>query len=170
MKYNHKEEHVKSQKTFGFLKKIDLFSVPVKTYFHRHDANLDSVSYHERMGSYMGGSMTILFVIFIVLYSTTLVIQMVHGDQDIINKMVMTNQFDAETRQVNMSEHRFLPYLAMDQQDFGENDTSFDIWVEDQSGKRLLSYNKLKNYIDVYWRSRILGDNDGLNSYDKTIS
>jgi hypothetical protein len=112
-----------------------MFSVPLKTYFHRHNASLDKTMYHDKLGSYFGGVMTLLFVSFMVYYSGVLVIQMQKGDNDIINMMTMTNQFDQETYKVNVSHHAFMPYLQLEKQDL-DSEEVFDIWeTNNQTGK-----------------------------------
>lgn len=49
------DKFVKKFKIFGFLKNFDLFGSPVKRYFHRDKSDMAEKTYHEAMGSYLGG-------------------------------------------------------------------------------------------------------------------
>jgi hypothetical protein len=131
------------------LKKIDIFSVPVKTFIHRRSQDMKTTSYHENLGSYFGGLMTLLFLMLMFFYSFTLVDQMVHGENDIVNKMVMTNSFTEDTKSVDLNNVIFMPYLIMKQQNYNSSLTDFDIFEKDpHTDKERFSLGKISNYIE----------------------
>ena len=122
----------KKDKAFKFLKKIDIFSVPMKTYFHRHDSEQKTINHHERLGSYFGGSVSILFVLGMLFYSLNLVIKMFNGEDDIVNRMVITNPLvNPSHRKIDVNKEVFLPYIRMDLQDWTYDPSTFDIWNDD---------------------------------------
>jgi hypothetical protein len=90
-------KQTKKNKPFNLLKDIDIFKVPLKSYFHRHDQVTDKISENSLFGSTFGGLMSIIFITLVIMYSLVLIIQMYSGEQDNIKQMLVTNHMIDES-------------------------------------------------------------------------
>ena len=66
--------HQKRLKAFKFLRLLDIFSVPQKTYFHRHDPGLERTRNRHLYGSYCGGIVSIGFLVLLSVYVVNLLL------------------------------------------------------------------------------------------------
>lgn len=85
-----------------FLKDIDIYGVPIKTYFHKYDDGLTSSITKDVMGSYFGGIVSIFVVIVMFVYLTMMLVTMANGDNDILNKSDYANPFDEEYGKIEL--------------------------------------------------------------------
>ena len=137
-----------------FLKDIDMFGVPIKLHMHRHDPETDEISNTDVMGSYIGGFTTILVYILCVIYLTSLITQMIHGDNDILNQMVFTSR---GAQAIEMRETKFMPHIEIVQGSWEHPLEKFDIWNGNPSDESISS-DKLKNYVEVMIHTQIRQD------------
>ena len=106
---------LKHQHLFQFLKEIDTFGVPLKTYFHRDRSSSGEKETHEVLGSYFGGVTTLLCYAALSIYLYLLASKMYQGENDNITTVVLTNPLDDESNsRLNINKMKFLPYLEID--------------------------------------------------------
>ena len=101
----------KRRKKLGFLKEMDIFSVPIKTYYHKYDDNFTTSLTNDTMGSYVGGITSIFVILGLAAYFLLMVIRMYGGENDIMIRAEMANPFDEEYRHVEVHQENFLPHL-----------------------------------------------------------
>ena len=93
--------------------------------------------------------MTIVAIILSSVYLIILLTGMFMGENDIINKMVVTNSFGPGQREVNIVQQtKFMPHLEIVQGSWEQPNSAFDVWNKNISEDALDS-EKLKNYIEV---------------------
>jgi hypothetical protein len=121
----------KRKKTFAFLKNMDFYRVGIKTYYHKYDNSFSSTKTTDRMGSYVGGCITVIILICLILYFSATMVQMLTGENDIIYATKLGNSFDEDSRSVEMNQFAFLPYLQIERQRYDISLDKFDIWDND---------------------------------------
>ena len=69
-------------KHFKLIKKLDLFSLPVNTFYTSRDKKVNKKTYHLYHGSLAGGFLTLMFAIIIFGNFLNLTVKMFKGDAD----------------------------------------------------------------------------------------
>jgi hypothetical protein len=99
-----------------FLKNWDMFKVPLDTYFHRNIPTKGETEQVTAMGSYFGGSLTIVFVSMMSFYFAILVAQTLDGGHDVFHTSRITNEFQGDDNLLNLTNTKFYPYITFAQQ------------------------------------------------------
>ena len=96
-------------KALKFLKTIDIFSLPVNTFYTSRDKKLNEKSYHIYHGSKLGGCLTLFFGIVLLSTFAHKVVQMFSGDLSFNKNETFINMMDSdENRLVNMTDSDFM--------------------------------------------------------------
>ena len=91
------------------LKKFDLFSLPVNTFYTSRDKKSNKKSYHIFHGSQQGGCLTILFGMTLTFILVEKMINMFSGDLDITRQETFTNPMDSvDTSVANIHDSNFM--------------------------------------------------------------
>ena len=76
------------------IKKLDIFSQPVQTYFTSRNKKTNKKSYKLFHGSTAGGLITILFITIIIGYLIDRILGVVNHNDDIYKANTFTNDFN----------------------------------------------------------------------------
>lgn len=147
------EQMIKKRKPLGFLKDIDLFSSPVRTYFHRHSSETKITKHQINMGTYIGGICSIGFIACIIFRIIKLWIMMENGQKDNIQQLDITNMFESQFSSINVGNSSFMPYFIIENPSSTSNFSDFDIWDDSNT---TLNISRLSNYFEpvVIYRER----------------
>ena len=138
--------------TFETLKAIDIFKVPVNTFYTSRDKKLNKKSFHTFHGSKAGGCLSVIFV-FVLFFLTQLkVIKMFSGELDVTRQERLSNPMDTPENSIvqifNSSFTASLEMLPLDPKIVKE----FDIFnnananaIDDAD----FDLDKLKKYIEI---------------------
>ena len=113
----------KQRKPYSFLREIDIYGVPFKTYFHRHDSITDRTTHISQYKSYLSGCVSVFLISMMTIYATMLLSSMYSGEQDNVKKLVVSNPMNKDSnRRAYMSDHVFMPYIEIIHQDYEKYD------------------------------------------------
>ena len=95
------------KKKIKYLKNIDYFATPVKTFLTSREKKTDSKSFSQTHGSILGGILTIIFAIISIYYSFNLFNSMNSGSQDSIKHEVENNVDIGLSETFKMTSHKY---------------------------------------------------------------
>ena len=79
-------------KQLKLIKKLDLFSLPVYTFFSSRDKKQNKKSYHLYHGSIAGGVLTILFILVLLGNLTSIILKMFSRELDNTKSSLQMNE------------------------------------------------------------------------------
>ena len=82
------------------IKKADIFSLPVNTFYTSRDKKINKKTYHIFHGSTVGGLLTILFVIVLAYVLQLKILKMFSGELDITRHELYTNPMKTRDQSV----------------------------------------------------------------------
>jgi len=139
------------RQTFGFLKDLDIFQVPItdNINFERHDKRSNKFSYSSSIGSYFGGVLTVIWYIAVISYVSVMIAQMQSGAIDQIQTLEITNsglEKDGGKNDLKLSDYDIMPMLEIF--DTGiYNHPEFDIWEDFEN--KVIDWERFFNYVTV---------------------
>ena len=117
----------------SFIKKIDLFSLPVNTFYTSRDKKQNKKRYQQYHGSTAGGLLTIVFIMVLVVNIIPLVFKMLSRELDeVISRVVQNDMSNAETSKVNIYKSNFMASVAIDAKN-KEKIINYDIFQDNNN-------------------------------------
>jgi hypothetical protein len=133
-------------------KKIDLFKVPVSTFYTSRDKKVNKKSYHTFHGSKVGGCLTMVFVMAMSVFTYIKVLKMLSGELDMSRSERLSNPMDTpENSIVDIQNSSFTASLEMLMLD-PKIVKTFDIFNDDNPNaidEQDFDLDKLKKYIKI---------------------
>jgi hypothetical protein len=95
------------------IKHLDAFTFPLFLYLHRRDKQTNLKKHDWKMGSAVGGINTIILVLFSIGIFSSMMFEMLDGQNDIIHKTLFRNDFKGGNEVLNLTDFNFLPTIEI---------------------------------------------------------
>jgi hypothetical protein len=95
------------------MKYMDAFKFPLFLYLHRRDKQTNLKKHDWRMGSAVGGFNTIVLVLFSIGIFTSMMLDMLNGQNDNIRSTFFSNDFKGGNEELDLNDFNFLPTIEI---------------------------------------------------------
>lgn len=96
------------------IKKLDLFALPLQTFFTSRNKKTNKKSFRLFHGSVAGVILTIMFSLCLLGYTVALSAQLVFHEDDYQKLNVLVNDYQGEFQREYMGNNSFVPSLAVE--------------------------------------------------------